>query len=393
MSDDYGYHVTKWPHKTYISKSIGTKSHTDMGPEERRIRIASKVMDSNETHEFARERGELVIRVTQGGRQEIIAKFYEDTRGVYVLTLQRFTTDTGIPHRTHFSFVGSEIDRLLDFVANLRLVKFPSDERVNVTDRELKRMLLSPSQVRDLISQNQELVIQLARSEVTVSDIVAVRYRREQLATFERLLNDPAHFEQQKQRTGHSAERMWQTFFESNRWVFGYGLTYVYLTSLDQKKLEQAVVGHDPTGKGKRADALMKTRGAIEALCFVEIKSHNTPLLCDGAYRPGAWAPSQDVSGGVTQVQVTVENAIRRLREKIEPADDGGDPTGEELFSYQPKSFLVVGSLNQMRSEHGINIEKYRSFELYRRCITRPEIITFDELLNRAKFIVEHVDG
>lgn len=157
--------------------------------------------------------------------------------------------------------------------------------------------------------------------------------------------------------------------------------------------MEQAVVGHDPTGKGKRADALMKTRGAIEALCFVEIKSHDTPLLGKAAYRPAAWAPSDDVSGGVTQVQVTVENAIRRLREKIEPVDDQGDPTGEELFSYQPKSFLVVGCLNDLRSEHGINVEKYRSFELYRRNVARPEIITFDELFHRAKFIVEHVDG
>jgi hypothetical protein len=32
------------------------------------------------------------------------------------------------------------------------------------------------------------------------------------------------------------------------------------------------------------------------------------------------------------------------------------------------------------------------SFELYRRNISPPEIITFDELYERAKFIVEHVE-
>ena len=47
----------------------------------------------------------------------------------------------------------------------------------------------------------------------------------------------------------------------------------------------------------------------------------------------------------------------------------------------------------KFRSEHGVNTEKYRSFELYRRNISRPEIITFDELYERAKFIVKHVDG
>ncbi len=67
------------------------------------------------------------------------------------------------------------------------------------------------------------------------------------------------------------------------------------------------------------------------------------------------------------QVQGTVENALRRLAEKIEPTSDDGEPTGEELFAYQPKSFLVVGRLDELRTDRGINIEKYRSFELYRR--------------------------
>jgi hypothetical protein len=33
---------------------------------------------------------------------------------------------------------------------------------------------------------------------------------------------------------------------------------------------------------------------------------------------------------------------------------------------------------------------KFRSFELFRRNIWRPEIVTFDELFQRAKFIVDH---
>jgi hypothetical protein len=41
----------------------------------------------------------------------------------------------------------------------------------------------------------------------------------------------------------------------------------------------------------------------------------------------------------------------------------------------------------------GINEAKFRSFELYRRHMTRPEILTFDELLERAKFIVSEGDN
>jgi hypothetical protein len=52
----------------------------------------------------------------------------------------------------------------------------------------------------------------------------------------------------------------------------------------------------------------------------------------------------------------------------------------------------VLGRLDEFQSGDGINIEKYRSFELYRRHTHRPEILTFDELFHRARFIVEHVE-
>jgi hypothetical protein len=387
MTKEVEYYDNKKPGKTYISKSLAFSDQSD-----RRIRIASKVFDSPATHAFVSEHGERVIRVTPGARQEIVAKFYEDNRGVFVLTIQRFTTRSGRPHKISFSFIDEEIPRLVEFISNLRLVHFPNEQRVNVTDEELKALLLSDDQVKQLIVQNQELVLQLARSEITDSDLVALGYRKKQLARFDKLLHDLDYLEQERRTLELTEEALWQQFFERNKWVFGYGLTYVFLSSLDDRKLEQVVVGHDLWGRGKRADAVMKSRGAIEALCFVEIKRHTTELLQRAPYRSGCWSPSDELSGGVAQLQGTVEKAVRKLAEKLEPVDDLGGPTGEALFAYQPRSFLVVGCLNEFRGQHGINTEKYRSFELYRRNTQRPEIITFDELYERARFIVENVE-
>lgn len=78
------------------------------------------------------------------------------------------------------------------------------------------------------------------------------------------------------------------------------------------------------------------------------------------------------------------------LGSQLLPRGQTGDPTGEVLFNIEPRSCLVVGSLDQFQTDHGPNIPKFRSFELYRRHTGRPEIITFDELLERARFIVEH---
>jgi Domain of unknown function (DUF4263) len=135
----------------------------------------------------------------------------------------------------------------------------------------------------------------------------------------------------------------------------------------------------------------MKMKGAIEALCFVEIKAHTTLLLQNSlsTRRLGSFGASgrRRRAGAANRAE-----CARRLGEKVEPTTDDGEPTGETLFVYQPKCFLVVGQLDELRSDRGIHIEKYRSFELYRRHTHRPEIITFDELLHRARFIVEHVD-
>ena len=49
--------------------------------------MASKVIDSPEKHSYATEKGHHVIRVTEGERQEVVAKFYEDDRGICGLVL------------------------------------------------------------------------------------------------------------------------------------------------------------------------------------------------------------------------------------------------------------------------------------------------------------------
>lgn len=85
--------------------------------------------------------------------------------------------------------------------------------------------------------------------------------------------------------------------------------------------------------------------------------------------------------------------ALRKLQEKLELKNGLGDPTGDIVFTHHPRSFLVAGNLGQFVTENGVNDDKYRSFELYRRNIDQPEIITFDELYQRAKLIVEHSEN
>jgi hypothetical protein len=241
--------------------------------------------------------------------------------------------------------------------------------------------------------EGQALIEEAVRNgHVTSTDLVNVGYRKAQLAVFEELFGDPSAVE--RYRSAHGVrgglERVWQHFFEANTWIFGYGLDFVFNEPLDGRRLEQTVHGHDLAGPGKRADGVLKTAGLISSLCLVEIKTPETDLVEAHPYRRDCWQASRELSGGIAQAQKTAQKTIENvaLSPVLRSEDDEGAPTGEVVFSYQPKSYLIVGSLAEFRTPHGVNREKFASFELLRQHTSRPEIITFDELLERAKFIV-----
>ncbi|MFD7086243.1 Shedu anti-phage system protein SduA domain-containing protein [Streptomyces sp. NPDC059896] len=69
--------------------------------------------------------------------------------------------------------------------------------------------------------------------------------------------------------------------------------------------------------------------------------------------------------------------------------EEDGTPTGTELSTTRPRQVVVIGSLREFTHNGDVNPEKMSSFELYRTSIQDVEVITFDELYERACFIVE----
>lgn len=371
--NDREYFLTKRPDRTYYSRTFGTGEL---------LRYHSKVFDNGDAPVFARVGDELLLRVTNAGRIEIRATVFEESREIRTLLFQKYSRTSGPHEYQHFTFRGGEIRALRDFLTSIDTVPLEGDTKLRLSDEQLRNITLNGAQARSIIARNPELFLALAQSEELQRDLVAVGYRRKQLERFEAMLADAT-----------LNESHWQRFFEANQWIFGYGLSYQFGTSLDDRKLEQIVSGHDLAGSGKRTDALMKTRGRISSLCFVEIKKPTTPLMVANRYRPGVWSPSAELVGGVAQSQATVHSALERVARKLLPTNSLDDPTGEELFNIEPRSCLVAGNLGEFHREHGVNDPQFRSFELYRRHTWRPEIITYDELLERARFIVEHTEA
>lgn len=249
---------------------------------------------------------------------------------------------------------------------------------LDLTDAKKARLSLDNIQIGALTAllsttKGAAVIKELAESPELRQDIYAVATKRQALAEFERMLG-----------AAHN-EREWQAYFERNPWVFGHGLNYVFLDKVGPK-LEARTTGNAFDQHGKTADALMRTRAEISQYVLIEIKKDSTNLLQKDTYRAGCWAASGELSAAVTQTQkTTFEFGRGRFRDVLKDAE--GNDTGEVAYSVEPRSYLVIGNMAELRG----NDDKIACFELYRRNTRSPEIITFDELFCRARCIVENI--
>lgn len=299
-----------------------------------------------------------------------------------VTKIIKATVDTSDGHQN--------VWKLIHFLQSFTEVDIPDDNFRVVTEDSAQLAGLLESSDRQTVLEAVRIAL---GGGLTEEDLLLVSNRKAQLAVFKRLLNDPDFFEAERvRREKRGPEAVWQDFFEENTWIFGYGLKLVACEPLDPEKLERITTGANIfTGAGKRADAVMRSKGYVSSLLFCEIKTHLKPLLEKIPYRqPDVYQVSAEVSGGVSQVQKTASKALMGISQVLHDLyEDDGTPTGIQFSAIRPRQALVIGSLDEFKTGGGVNPEKLSSFDLFRHSVQDVEIITFDELYERASFIVQ----
>lgn len=391
MSDEE-YVAKKRSDRLYVSRpfKIGVSKDTD-------ARYVTRVFDDGQRSCFDSVDDEIVIRATHDDKVQIKAVVTSDEEGLRHLTLQSFRIyKDGIRPNEQYgiNLRGQEIAEFVEFAQLVSSVQLNNTGKLRLDRASLAHVDVDmDSAARAWIARHPDALRELVANEATSRDVVAVAYRRKQLAKFERLLHEDAYFDKvTADRFNGRKEATWQAFFERNRWIFGYGLFHLSADGFSNEKLEQVVAGSTVATPGKRIDGLLRTRGRISAACLVEIKHHRTPLLAKGSYRAGTWQPSQELTGAVSQILMSVDGMERQFQRLLVMKDDDGNPTGEEAVVARPRSVIVCGSLSEFVKEFGVNEDQFRSFELYRRHLFSPDILTFDELYERARLIVESAD-
>jgi len=225
--------------------------------------------------------------------------------------------------------------------------------------------ILSASDTTSLIPALKNVI----QNKLSQDDINTVLGRKESLTEFENKLSQ-----------GESiSEPEWQKFFEKNEWIFGYGLKYRYLKILQR---EAHVSGSDIDGGNEViSDFLMSD---MKFTKLVELKRPSTPLFKNRKNRSDAWCLSNDLSDAVSQI------LSQKANWEIDSQADNYTSEGNKVtdLTHDVECILIIGSRSDLSGSDREKAMKLKTLELYRRNLRNIDIVLYDELFERAKFIV-----
>jgi hypothetical protein len=219
---------------------------------------------------------------------------------------------------------------------------------------------------------------------ITSKDIVNTAFRKRGLEIFQCMIDEQEYWQQYARDNSmqtNSEEKVWQYFFEKNEWIFGYGLDYRFKQVLQREvHLSEAELDGSNTVIG---DYLL---GDKFFTTFVELKKPSTKLFASGGNRSKSWHLSNDLIHSVSQILEQKASGLVRLDKQMYINDE---PVAQK--AYDSKVILIIGNwseLNNAKTTQEMEIKK-KTFELFRRDSRNIEILTFDELFDRACYIAQ----
>lgn len=286
-----------------------------------------------------------------------------------------------------FSFFKQIID-YLKLLSELNLADI-NERRITLAEDDLPADDETKKKIKTFLlrKDGQQIIEELLNSGIiTTSDIVSIGYRKKQLEIFDKLLKEPNYIAIYKTENNIIDERLeilWQHFFSKNDWIFGYGLDYKFLGILQK---EAHISNTDLSGKdGVIGDFLL---GCNKFTVLVELKRPDTDLF-KNKNRSNSWSLSNELVDAFSQI---LEQKASWQIQAESNANNNYNDDGEIIKqkTVDPKTILIIGNSSQYSGETKELQIKAKSFELFRRDSRNIEIITFDELFERAKFIVQH---
>lgn len=312
----------------------------------------------------------------------IYIKDQDDIEGFEIIKLINETEKERVK-LSKFNF--AQLKEFLRFISEIDLKGITSRRLKILDDQELDYDSIRSVKTLLYKEGGAELVETLINEGIISSkDIVNTAFRKRGLSIFKRMMEEKDYWKtyaDENHISKHSEEKVWQYFFEKNQWIFGYGLDYRFQEILQREvHLSDAELDGSNTAIG---DYLL---GDKFFTTFIELKKPSTPLFGNEKNRSNSWRLSNDLIDSVSQI---LEHKALGLIRLDNPQYINGEPLKQKAFD--SKVILILGDWKEI--ENSINtLEKdikKKTFELFRRDSRNVEILTFDELFERACYIAE----
>lgn len=172
------------------------------------------------------------------------------------------------------------------------------------------------------------------------------------------------------------SEARWQRFFEDNLFILS--MAFARPVHLLHTQFHAQGSGLDGTG-AQVGDFLFAEQGP--ALAIVEIKKPGTELMLNSPYRnTQVFGPSAELSGAVTQV--LYQQSSLRSHWILH----GRRP---ELANSHPDNIRCVVIAGQLPTDE----TRRRCFEIFRSACKDVDVVTFDELLQKLRLLLSHLNA
>jgi hypothetical protein len=171
-------------------------------------------------------------------------------------------------------------------------------------------------------------------------------------------------------------EEFWQRLFARHSYVLSQ--LFAYPVVLIKGKAYVGGKNLCNTG-GNVVDFLLRTESSGAAV-LVEIKTPQTPLL-GAKYREGAFPPSTDLGGAISQVLEYSESLAAEFHALMR-AEDRFTVAG-------PRSVVIIGDASKELVDDALR----RSFERFRERLVGVRIVTFDEVFRRIEGLVSLLEN
>lgn len=393
---EYDYFKMRKLDKIYVSKSFPFKSF--FGNINKKKRFVKKVFEKSEDNEFVKVKGEIVLRSSPSERDQVsVVVIGDNDDNAISVTLQKFRNNpkSGFKpvENSSFTFQKGEFLALLKFLSDLKFIDFSDESRFKIDDKDnLKEkisLLIQPTGNEEVVVikndaqlinalsglkglERETLLSSLRNKVISHEDLNILSGRKEGLDIFKReLFKNDQDWDEKK----------WQSFFQLNPWIFGYGLDYRFLEIIQK---EASVSSADLDGKQTVIADFLMTDSRFTVL--VELKRPDTSLFEVDSNRSRSWKLSKDITNSISQI--LTQKAEWEMKSQSEQFDSAGKLIMERTID--PKTILIIGNTSQFKGTDRNSIIKAKTFELYRRNSKNIEIVTFDELYERASFIVNN---